>query len=103
MNVLKRYWRDLAALLIAVVSLAGLWVMFSAEGSIWLVKFVNGKPQELLEPVAILTQYNKVILPNLQKYSWAIGLTLFAVSVSYILLGSQDEIYTALDEPNSKK
>jgi hypothetical protein len=103
MNVLKRYWRDLAALLIAGASLLGLWVMFTAEGSIWLVKFVGGQPQELLQPVAILNQYNHVILPSLQKYSWAIGLILFAVSVSYILLGSQDEIYTALDEPNSKK
>lgn len=110
MNLLRRYWRDLLALLIAGASLYGLWVMFNAEWGVWLVKFVSNpdKPkellsQELLQPSAILSQYNSVILPSLKNYSMAIGLILLAVSVAYILLGAQDEISTLPDEPNPKK
>lgn len=103
MNSSKSNWRDLLALLIALVSLFGLWVMFNAEGSVWLVKFVGGKPEEVLKPLDIYHQFQSVILPGLQKYSFAIGLVLFAVSISYILLGAQEEIATALDEPKNKQ
>ncbi len=103
MNSSKNNWRDVLALLIAVASLFGLWVMFNAEGSVWLVNLVGGQPQEILNPLDIFKQFQSVILPGLQKYSFAIGLILFAVSISYILLGAQEEISTALDDPKTKQ
>jgi hypothetical protein len=103
MNSSKNNWRDLLALLIAVASLFGLWVMFNAEGSVWLVTLVGGQPEEILNPLAISKQFEAVIKPGLQQYSLAIGVVLFAVSISYILLGAQEEISTALDEPKNKQ
>lgn len=103
MNSSKNNWRDILALLIAVASLFGLWVMFNAEGSVWLVKFAGGKPEDILKPLDIYQQFQSVILPGLQKYSFAIGLILFAVSISYILLGAQEEVSTALDDPKAKQ
>lgn len=103
MNSSKNNWRDVLALLIAVASLYGLWIMFNAEGSVWLVNLVGGQPEEILNPLDISSKFKAVIKPGLQQYSLAIGIVLFAVSISYILLGAQEEISTALDEPKNKQ
>jgi hypothetical protein len=96
MNLPKLSVRDWLAGLIALLSLAGLWVMFSAEGNVFLSHYAAPMQQTLGE-------YGVKVLPNLQRYSLAMGVILLAVSVAYILLGHEEDISTTLDEQELKK
>lgn len=100
---MKLNWKDFLAVIIGLASAIGIYVMFSAEAGIWLVKVTNGQAEPLLKQADILTRFNEAVLPGIQKYSFAMGAILLAVSISYILLGSQDDISTSPNEPNSKK
>ncbi len=88
--------RDLLAVLIAFVSLAGLGVMLLAEGNIALPHYADPM-------VTIIQVYTAHVLPSLQRYSLAFGAILLAVSISLILLGHEEEIATTLNEQNLKK
>lgn len=100
---MKLNWKDFLAVMIGLASAVGIYFMFNAEANIWLVKMVNNKPEALLQPAEILSRFNSAVLPSIQKYSLAMGAILLVVSISYILLGSQDDISTSPSEPDSKK
>lgn len=92
----KFSWRDALAVLIALVSMIGLAAMFTSEGHIVL----SNQTGPISEMVG---EYGAKVLPSLQKYSLAFGAILVAVSFSYILLGHEEEISTALTEQDKKK
>lgn len=93
---MKLNWKDFLAVAIGLVALAGLVIMFNSEGSV-VLQNAAGTPGQIVK------DFNANILPAIQQYSLAIGAILFAVSISYILLGSQDDISTSPSEPDSKK
>ena len=88
-------WKDILAVLLGLSALAGLVVMFNSEAKVVL--------HNVSTPDVVLAQFNSQVLPGIKKYSLAIGAILLAVSISYILLGAQEDISTTLDEPDSKK
>jgi hypothetical protein len=90
-------WRDAFAVIIAFAAFAAVAAMFLAESNVVL-------PGQVAPMATMLTQYNADVLPNLQKYSFAFGAILVAVSISFILLGHEEEIATSLNtQPNNKK
>ena len=88
-------WKDYLAVLLGLSALAGLVVMFNAEGNVVL--------HNVSTPDVILQQFKQSVLPGMKKYSLAIGAILVVVSISYILLGAQEDISTTLDEQDLKK
>jgi hypothetical protein len=88
-------WKDYLAVLLGFSALAGLVIMFNAEGKVVL--------HNVATPDVILDQFNHRVLPGIKKYSLAFGAILLAVSVSYILLGAQEDTSTTLDEQDLKK
>lgn len=84
---MKLTFKDILAVAIALVALAGVALMFMAEGQV----------------VPDTFDYQTQVLPSLQKYCWALGSVFVAVSVAYILLGRQNDIATIVDEPDAKK
>lgn len=89
-------WREWLAFFIGVAALAGPVIMWNAEG---FVKLAN----PAADPGAILADFQAKILPGIQQYSLAIGGILLAISVSYILLGAQEDISTSLNDQDLKK
>jgi hypothetical protein len=87
--------REGFAVLLALVSLAGVLAMFLAEGGVEL----SSQSASMSD---LLTQYAARVLPSLQKYSLAIGAVMVAVSISYILLGHEEEISTVPGEEQRK-
>lgn len=92
----KITWRDILAVLIGLVALAGIVIMWNAEGGVVLEKAAA-------DPSVIVAEFNAHVLPGIQKYSMAIGGILLAISVAYILLGAEDDIETSLNEQELKK
>jgi hypothetical protein len=92
----KLSWRDVLAVLIAVLALAGIAAMFMSEGHVVL-------PDQVVPMADTLRTYIGSVLPNLQKYSFAFGAILVTVSISYILLGHEEEISTSVAQPDQKK
>ena len=88
--------REFLAVALALASLVGLAAMFMAESGVVLTS------QSMPMP-ALLTQYAARVLPSLQKYSLAIGVVMVAVSISYILLGHEEEISTIPAEQERQK
>lgn len=88
-------WKDYLAVLLGLSALAGLVIMFNAEGNVVL--------HNVSTPTIVVDQFNHHVLPGIKKYSLAIGAILLAVSVSYILLGAQEDISTIVDEQDLKK
>jgi hypothetical protein len=90
-------WRDALAVLIALAAFAGVAGMFLAESHVVL-------PAQVVPIATTLSEYGANVLPNLQKYSLAFGAILVAISVSYILLGHEEEIATSVaSQPDKKK
>ena len=89
-------WREWLAFFISVAALLGPIMMWNAEG---LVKLAN----PAADPGAILADFQAKILPGIKQYSLAIGGVLLAISVSYILLGAQEDISTSLNDQELKK
>ncbi len=96
MTSCKLSWRDTLAVLLAVLSLVGLAAMFCAESSVVL-------PSKAAPMSVIFSIYGAHVLPALQKYSLAFGAILVVVSISYILLGHEEEISTVPGEQERKK
>lgn len=92
----KLTWKDFGAVLIALATLYGIYVMFNSEGFV-VLQNAAGTPGQIVQ------DFNSKVLPAIKHYSMAIGLILLAVSIAYILLGSQDEIETNLSEPGTQK
>ena len=88
-------WKDIVAVLLGLSALVGLVIMFNSEAKVVLHNVAN--------PTVVLEQFNAQVLPGIKKYSLAIGAILLAVSISYILLGAQEDISTTLDEQDLKK
>ena len=88
-------WKDIVAVLLGLSALAGLVIMFNSEAKVVL--------HNVATPDVVLAQFNAQVLPGIKKYSLAIGAILLVVSISYILLGAQEDISTALDEQDLKK
>jgi hypothetical protein len=88
-------WKDIVAVLLGVAALAGLVIMFNSEANVVL--------HNVSTPDVVLAQFNAHVLPSIKNYSLAIGAILLAVSISYILLGAQEDISTTLDEQDLKK
>jgi len=77
-------WKDIVAILLGLAALAGLVVMFNSEAKVVL--------HSVASPDVVLEQFKVQVLPGIKKYSLAIGAILLAVSISYILLGAQEDI-----------
>jgi hypothetical protein len=88
-------WKDYLAVLLGFSALAGLVVMFNSEAKVVL--------HNVATPEVVLQQFNAQVLPSIKKYSLAIGAILLAVSISFVLLGAQEDISTTLDEQDLKK
>src|SRR4051794_14490435 len=89
-------WRESLAVLLTLGALSGLVLMITAEGHV-------GLPPQATTMATILTDYLAHVLPNLQLYSLAFGAILVLASLSWILLGHQEEIATSLTESGPKK
>jgi hypothetical protein len=89
-------WRDVLAVIIALAALTGVAAMFLSEGHVVL-------PAEVVPMAETLRTYTHSVLPNLQNYSLAFGAILVAVSISYILLGHEEEVATSVAQPDQKK
>jgi len=89
-------WRDVLAVIIALGALTGVAAMFLSEGHVVL-------PDQVVPMATTLRTYTDSVLPHLQKYSFAFGAILVAVSISYILLGHEEEISTSVAQPDQKK
>ncbi len=97
MKSLSVSWRDALAVLIALAAFGGVAAMFLAESHVVL-------PMQVAPMATTLSVYGANVLPNLQKYSFALGAIFVAVSVSYILLGHEEEIATtSVAQPDKKK
>ena len=88
-------WKDYLAVLLGFSALAGLVVMFNAEGHVVLSNVTSNE--------AVRDQFKAQVLPGIIQYSLAIGAILLAVSISFVVLGAQEDISTTLDEQDLKK
>lgn len=79
---MKLCWKDVLAVLIGLVTLAGLAVMFVSEPG----------------AATSIEDYKAEVLPKLKQYAGALGAILFAVSIAYILLGRDNDVETRADE-----
>lgn len=89
-------WKELLAVAIAIVAFAGVVIMWRSEGHVFLTDATGA-------PNVITRDFYNSILPAIKNYSMAIGGLLLAISISYILLGSEEDISTSLDEQELKK
>jgi hypothetical protein len=81
---MKLSLKDVLALFIGLAALVGLGVMLMSE------PVVNAGLN--------LATYTSQVLPGLKNYAYALGLLLLVVSISYILLGRENDIETKADE-----
>jgi hypothetical protein len=93
-------WKDMLAVVIALVALAGVGMMFNAEAGVWLQNSLSLQHLTAItaSPDDIRKTFVQFVLPNMQNYSLALGLVLFGASVAYILLGRENDIETVLDD-----
>jgi hypothetical protein len=88
--------KEVVAVLIGIVALLSLLAIWQAEGSVVL-------KGGLSDPGAIVEQFNKVILPGIKRYSFAIGMAFLAVGISFVLIDGEDELATVSDESQLKR
>lgn len=83
---MKLKLKDILALIIGLSVIACLVIMLNGEANV-----VPG-------PTFNYEHYVKVVLPGLKQYAGAFGIILLAVSIAYILLGSENDIATRPDK-----
>jgi hypothetical protein len=74
--------KDILAVVLGLVALAGLAVMLNAE--------MHVVPGDVFN----YEHYKSVVLPGLRQYAGAFGAILLAVSVAYVLLGHENDVET---------
>lgn len=90
---MKLTGKDVLAILISLLSLAGLAVMFMAEGQV-VLDVPAGTALDVVRQ-----EFNTKVLPGVVQYALAFGLILLATSLAYIVLvGREEDIKTRADE-----